>query len=771
MTFFFRTRTPVFFKRFLINTSFYSKILTLLYILPFSLLSQETPLQTQDGEGVIPLQVNTALFVKNKNHNIQKNPANVIYVIDTLALPFIDDFSTDKTKLNPSAIDTIMKSKFTADGQALDSLVAVNSPTYNYFYNMGTQQYDSVEMKNIIVYYKNTDPLKPDYTAPTDTDTVWHKTTYRFNEFTIDTLIHTPDTTIVNVFDTVIIVYSDAKSLWLDSTVFVNRGFAVNPPTIGVATFDGLDESGVAYDFSTPYPYGPADFLTSKPIDLSGLTPDSSVVFSFYYQPMGLGDFPELQDSLALEFFADSTWYWVWSSPGLTTAQAQTYQPVFQRIALQLSHPKYFYKGFKFRFRNYSTLSGMFDIWNVDYVYLDKDRVLNDNSVSDLGFVSAGNSYINTYTSMPMTSYKDNAAQFMVQNFPVRIANLSGNTVNNDTNRYLVYDEFETIEYKTSVNIPQTFAPFSQQTINHSVLSSPNNFLFVPSTNERTVFKIKSFANQDAADINLYNDTIIHYQVFDSYFSYDDGTAEGCYYLNEPGVYLATRFNTLFPDSLRAIELYFPYFLNDVTQYGFKLMVWANDNGKPGTVLYEGGFENPVYSTSGNAFTRYEISPTLVSGIFYIGWRQMTQVTGEKIFLGMDKNINNQSKIFHTLSGSWENTSIPGTLMMRPEFGEKEPSAYVTDVSKQEDDLHIYPNPARDIIYVGNRLYSNTSGRLNYRLKIFNAVGQLVYSRFIDNSESASEINIASIPNGFYFLTVESEDQIVFKTEKLLINR
>src|SRR4051812_16013479 len=34
-------------------------------------------------------------------------------------------------------------------------------------------------------------------------------------------------------------VYPDAN-LWMDNYVFVNRDFPVDPPTIGVATFDGL---------------------------------------------------------------------------------------------------------------------------------------------------------------------------------------------------------------------------------------------------------------------------------------------------------------------------------------------------------------------------------------------------------------------------------------------------------------------------------------------------------------------------------------------------
>ena len=36
--------------------------------------------------------------------------------------------------------------------------------------------------------------------------------------------------------------------LWEQSSVFVNKTYPINPVTIGVATFDGLDEYGFARD-------------------------------------------------------------------------------------------------------------------------------------------------------------------------------------------------------------------------------------------------------------------------------------------------------------------------------------------------------------------------------------------------------------------------------------------------------------------------------------------------------------------------------------------
>ena len=90
------------------------------------------------------------------------------------------------------------------------------------------------------------------------------------------------------------------SNLWFQSSVFVNRTYALNPPTIGVATFDGLDAFGFARDFNQFNNSEPSDTLLSRQIDLSL---SNSVYLMFYYQAKGIGDSPELQDKLVLEFF------------------------------------------------------------------------------------------------------------------------------------------------------------------------------------------------------------------------------------------------------------------------------------------------------------------------------------------------------------------------------------------------------------------------------------------------------------------------------------
>lgn len=761
------------------------------FSLPFSLIfylffaahpsvAQELPFQTAAGEELRSLEVNPKLFRSNKVPPAShlKNNNYWIYIIDTLTLPFIDDFSSSRIKrFSPDAgnVTAIGKAFFEVNGNYPDSIEIKNDTTWSYQFNSITQQYDSFPNQPdlFITYYENNNPDSISaLTQPTDTDTVWSNITYQYNLSDTDTIILSRDTVYYNSKDTFYFVQDSNFFLWSDSFAFINTSFGVNPPTIGIATFDGLNSSGEAYDFSVPNINGPADRLTSKPIDLSNLTSDSSVVLSFYYQPQGLGDYPDPEDSLVLEFYspADSLWNWAWSTAGITTAQSYQ-QPVFQLVKIAITDPKYLKKGFHLRFRNYATLAGMLDIWNIDYVYLDKNRNINDNSVNDFGFVSIGNSFVNNYTSMPMKAFKGNASLYMVQNFPVKLANLSNASLSNDSNRYFVYDEYETVKYKESVNLQQSFSPLSQQTIYHSVYSSPNNFQFTPSDSERTVFKIKFTAEQPGPDLCLFNDTVIHRQVFDSYYSYDDGSAEGIYSLgNKPGVKLACKFAIAIPDSLKAIYLYFPRIKNDVTQFTFKILVWGDNSGIPGNILYQSGdLDNPKYSESINDFIRYEIPPLALNGTFYIGWQQ---TTGDKIYLGFDKNINNQSKIFHTLAqnNSWNNTTLSGTLMMRPDFGNAEPPARVVNMDKKAPSFTIYPNPASNLIHVGRPGMEGETTSATCLVKIFNLLGEEMWRQTIFSPQSITSIDISSIPNGLYFLQIE-ESFGSPQTEKLLIAR
>ena len=86
---------------------------------------------------------------------------------------------------------------------------------------------------------------------------------------------------------------------WEDQDAFINTNLPFEPLNIGVATLDALDAFGNPRNIVSSSAHGAADYLTSKPLDASGYT---QLYFSFYFQPEGIGNAPEGNDILELEF-------------------------------------------------------------------------------------------------------------------------------------------------------------------------------------------------------------------------------------------------------------------------------------------------------------------------------------------------------------------------------------------------------------------------------------------------------------------------------------
>lgn len=75
---------------------------------------------------------------------------------------------------------------------------------------------------------------------------------------------------------------------------------------------------------------------------------------------------------------------------------------------------------------------------------------------------------------------------------------------------------------------------------------------------------------------------------------------------------------------------------------------------------------------------------------------------------------------------------------------------YVYDGVDEREMVSIYPNPARDVIFVGG---SNVQ-----RVEVFNVTGQMVASSM------GTEINVSQLDSGMYFVRVTAEEGIVIRS-------
>jgi hypothetical protein len=540
-------------------------------------------------------------------------------------------------------------------------------------------------------------------------------------------------------------------SLWLDDQVYINRGMCISPPSIGVATFDGLGANGYPYNFLAGTVSNPGDTLTSKPIDLNYVVTDS-VYLSFYYQTQGFGNDPQIDDSLVLEFKAPGNLLWnhIWSKEGSKPTAVDT---GFKLVMIPIINPAYLKKGFQFRFRNYASINADADQWNIDYIYLNTVRTASDTIFADVAWVYDGTSLLKNYTAMPWKQYSSSELR-------TKVNNLIRNNDNSTGSRKVDYD-YQTLNLTTNTILDQfngasNIYPFSKNKI-YSDCNFPQGCIntvsidvskFPNSLAGSTQLAIKHY--YASSDYLPQNDTILAICNLLNYFAYDDGTAEQEVGLNRIDGKLAIQFKLNVADTLGAVDIYFNPFITNAELYGFFLNVWNDNGGTPGNPIYTSpSILSPIYKKEGqNVFARYYLnsgSPLLSPGTYYVGF---TQKTNELINVGLDKNNNSQTKTFLNVGDGhgWQTSTETGALMMRPIMGNVVNPVGINKYEVFDDAMQIYPNPATDKLYIRSKVWTN---KINFQ--IMDVFGKIILE---GNSEVSDFIDISGISEGLYFVKV-----------------
>lgn len=556
---------------------------------------------------------------------------------------------------------------------------------------------------------------------------------------------------------------------WSDSTVFVNPNFGINPPTIGVATFDGLDSRGQAYNNSNVNAAGPCDLLTSKPINLfndaNGIPYSSSdsIFLVFYFQRKGRGDNPESNDSLQLQFLNSQTqqWQWVWSASGITGGDT-----LFAKVKISIIDPSFRQNGFKFRFRSFGSQTGMLDIWNVDYVHLNRFLPPDYDVIRDYSFVYQGTSLLNNYSAVPWKHFVSLSSS-QQQSFVKPSANLTLRN-NNDASPFpikvagTVYDRFGTA---TPIigggGLNNIVIPLNSNVTPPATLLT-NTFIVDATADNQTVFSalydIGSTSGGVVDDFPV-NDTLRYNQHFYDYYSYDDGSAELAYGVSGVGAQLAYKFDLIKADTLRAVHMFFAQSGLDVSSQPFRLAVWSGTvSGPSGAPVYQKFNQSPNYLDSINGFYTYLTDPVaLTAGTWFFGY---IQTNAAILNLGLDVNTpaDNTRKFINT-SGSWVNSQLPGMWMIRPVLSEN-PLFTSTLTPKPLPDFSVFPVPSDGVVHIRLSVVNHR----NYLVSVHDQSGRVVMT-FPDFMES---IDISSLSSGFYFIRLTDSTTGESSTRKLI---
>jgi hypothetical protein len=477
-------------------------------------------------------------------------------------------------------------------------------------------------------------------------------------------------------------------------------------------------------------------------------------------------------------FVPEFKWRRIWSSKGYSLDEFyQQYGRYSRQVMVRITDSiKYYNDDFQFRFINYASLASdnspswrsNCDQWNLDYVYLNIGRSYKDTVFRDVTFVERAPSMLKNYEAMPYNQYFQNPANELKPNLEMFITNLDS-TIFNSTYYYVVYQvdgPFQYLYPGGNCNLfPFYLNGYQNCTSCAAHACPPVNFLFPLTTADSAEFEIRHFIIGDVTPTDTIGDTISFRQKFFNYYAYDDGTPEEGYGLTPAGAMLAYKFKLNVKDTLRAVQMYFNHTQNDANEQYFNLMVWLDNNGTPGEVVYSQANEKVEYSSGLLGFHTYMLDePLLVNGTFYIGWEQQSS---ENMNLGYDTYNDASQNIFYNSNGEWYQSIYHGALMMRPMLGKKFEISGIDEPQVAKGTITPYPNPLNGnrISFRATGIYENSSLTEHYKVTIHNILGEEIYSGAYQPS-----IDIGYIRQGLYVVAIYSGSGEMVAVNKLIKN-
>ena len=482
-----------------------------------------------------------------------------------------------------------------------------------------------------------------------------------------------------------------SPALWQDAKVWVNDEMALFQNSLGVATFDGLNENGFAYKENALGSDSLADVLTSAYLDLQGL---SNVYLSFQLQEGGRGELPSNNDSIVVEYWSPVTadWTQVWGQKGSGTSGP------FSSVILPVQGANYLQKGFRFRFAAYGARAGAYDIWNVDYVQLDKDRNPSDTIITEPAIARAHPLIIGSgaYTSWPW--WVSNASS--VANRPSTLEFIyrrngavpsGGWSLNLGQFRW--EENGSLIQQTTAVPVITNTQHNQDQTFTVSVPSTAMTSFSGPTT-----VSTKVWFDGSAAGFRS-NDTVRGTLTLDNYLALDDGSAERAYAVqNVIGGRVAQKFKVGGlggSDTLKG--MYFNFVdAGEAYTSTFRMAVWAPaDSGDgPGNILYmSDSLYRPFTGYYRGDMMPYELDSSVSLNAYAEIWLGYICTSSNPMYLGLDQQRTLPSGMprYYGDGFNWYQSLEPGVAMMRPYFRYSPTDMAVEELAQ---DFKVYPNPS-----------------------------------------------------------------------------
>ncbi len=572
-----------------------------------------------------------------------------------------------------------------------------------------------------------------------------------------------------------------SQNLWLDNDVFVNTTLAKDPPSVGFATFDGLNHRGDERGLLS----GASDKLTSKAIDLSGMNAGSNVSLRFFLAPKGYGLEPEVNDTLIVEFRNDQReWVQITTIYGTGDVELDSFPP-FVFYGFPVDQPEFFHDAFQFRFTNHISqgIVSSGDLWHLDYIYFDKNEDAANDVFEDIAFTRLPSNLLKSHTSMPWRHFEDFVAEEINEEFSASFFNNNDGPLN-FANSGVKYRETTTgTDFGVTYTLNETGTNFMAKsfedregTIPGQPFATMKNVLQnLPSADFRNVETVFAFANSSQAFLYKSNDTVRIETPFSDYFAHDDGTAEWQLSINFAvgGEQIVSRFHANVADTMRAVQFMFPHVNGDIQSQTFNLQIWTEDPAQDNAPLYEQELLKPFYPNNVfdtlQGFTTYRLedfdeneTPVFIpAGDFWVGFQQ-----GIPAQFGIPVGFDIQNDCDCTISkvnGAWNIFNKAGSMMIRPVFSQTAPNNTSNGTSEGlelEGLVGIFPNPTTGLLH-----FSFKKGIAeDYSVLVFNQLGQIVQT-----NDAAAVMDLSDLPAGAYWLRVTNKKSAERYYEKIIL--
>lgn len=468
---------------------------------------------------------------------------------------------------------------------------------------------------------------------------------------------------------------------------------------------------------------------------------------------------------------ADTTWTHIWSTPGLKLREFldENNGHYFKQVMIPINDLKYFNDHFYFRFYNYASIvnsslpnnRGEEDIWNIDLVYLNINRTVNDTAYPMLSFSGQLPTFLNRYQVMPYRQYRANPNSAIRENLSLDIANLDN--VPHEANYYYTVQQINGNQHYTHFVDPVTVNPYQE----FGYLNCPENGESPACPYVAELFALNMWYDSVSYEIKHYVydstctpplvDSMIYRQGFYNYYAYDDGIPELGYGVEPASGRFAVKFELADFDTIQGVQLLFNHTLNDANDKYFDIVIWKDENGRPSDEVYRMRNLRPRWGDQPYQFQYYEFQqPVMLSGSFYIG---LVQQNNGLINIGFDTSNDNSQYNFYNVSGSWQQSELVGSLMIRPVVG----ASYYIGVDEFESprpNVQLYPNP------VNNLLNINISEDTEIvQTCIYDLLGRQLYQ-----SGFEAAIPVADLVEGMYFIRfTTAQGQVI--TQKFIIKK